>query len=330
MQRPARPKPGSSPRRYAVLLFPGFPMMAFSAVIEPLRAANALGADPPYAWHTVSGRGRTVTSSSGITLACDFTVAEDPPADAIVVCSGGDADQIAAAAPLAWIRRNLRRGASIGSVADGAFYLARAGLLDGFACTLHWQSQPAFAEAFPHIALKRDIFVIDRTRFTSAGGVGAFDMLLEIIGREQGEAIARGVAEWFVHDRLKAGADRERLQLSVRTGLRSPLLLAAVARLEVCMEEGEGVAAIARHLGVPVGRLERACLAELGERPGVWLRRLRLERAADLLAHGRLPVQQVALACGYGDAAAFARAFRRQHGRTPEAHRRALRKKHSR
>ena len=27
---------------YAVMIFPGFPVMAFSAVIEPLRAANLL------------------------------------------------------------------------------------------------------------------------------------------------------------------------------------------------------------------------------------------------------------------------------------------------
>jgi transcriptional regulator GlxA family with amidase domain len=35
-------------RHFAVLLFPGFPMMAFSSVVEPLRAANALGAVPAY------------------------------------------------------------------------------------------------------------------------------------------------------------------------------------------------------------------------------------------------------------------------------------------
>jgi transcriptional regulator GlxA family with amidase domain len=32
-------------RRFAILLFPGFPMMGFSAVIEPLRAANAAERD---------------------------------------------------------------------------------------------------------------------------------------------------------------------------------------------------------------------------------------------------------------------------------------------
>ncbi len=32
----------SGVRRFAILVFPNFPMMAFSAVIEPMRAANTL------------------------------------------------------------------------------------------------------------------------------------------------------------------------------------------------------------------------------------------------------------------------------------------------
>ena len=97
--------------------------------------------------------------------------------------------------------------------------------------------------------LRRSIFVIDRTRFTSAGGVGAFDMMLDIIERQHGATLARGVAEWFVHDRIRADADREKLQLRVRTGIRSDLVLAAVARMEEKMELGETVAAC--HAGEP-------------------------------------------------------------------------------
>src|ERR1700690_1112718 len=154
---------GVAPRRFAILLFPQFPMMAFSAVVEPLRAANALGANPPYSWNTVALDARSVMASNGIGIKPDYAVSDDPAADFIVVCSGGNADQITAMAPIKWIRKNLRRGAQLGSVADAAFYLARAGLLDGYACTLHWRSQPAFAEAFPQIDLKRSIYVIDRT-----------------------------------------------------------------------------------------------------------------------------------------------------------------------
>jgi transcriptional regulator GlxA family with amidase domain len=300
-----------------MLLFPGFPMMAFSSVVEPLRAANALGAEPGYSWITVSATDKPITASNGITFTPDFRLTERPPADYIVVCSGGDADQLTAQAPIKWIRANLRRGAHLGSVADGAFYLARAGLLDDYACTLHWRSQPAFVEAFPHIDLKRSVYVIDRTRFTSAGGVGAFDMMLEIIQSHHGEELARGVAEWFVHDRIRANADREKLQLRVRTGIRNDLVLAAAARMEERMERGETVAQIARRLGVSVWKLDRAFRADLKTSPGDYFRQMRMERASDLLIHSSLPIHEVGLACGYTDFPAFVRAFRRTYRKTP-------------
>jgi transcriptional regulator GlxA family with amidase domain len=292
-------------------------MMAFSAVIEPLRAANALGAEPNYSWSTVALDDKPITASNGISLNPDFSVKQDPAADFVVVCSGGDADQLTAQQPIKWIRKNLRRGAHLGSVADGAFYLARAGLLDDYACTLHWRSQPAFVEAFPHISLRRTIYVIDRTRFTSAGGVGAFDMMLDIIERHHGEAMARRVAEWFVHDRIRASADREKLQLRLRTGIRDDLVLAAVARMEERMERGETVAQIARRLGVSVWKLVRSFRADVRMSPGDYFRQMRLERANDLLIHSSLPVHEVGLACGYTDYSAFVRAFRRAYGKTP-------------
>jgi transcriptional regulator GlxA family with amidase domain len=307
---------GSS-RRFAILLFPGFPMMAFSSVIEPLRAANALGAEPRYSWITVAIDGKSISASNGISFKPDFSVAQDPSADYIVVCSGGNADQLTAQQPIKWIRRNLRRGAHLGSVADAAFYLARHGLLDEHACTLHWRSQPAFVEAFPHIELRRSIYVIDRTRFTSAGGVGAFDMMLDIIEQHHGETMARRVAEWFVHDRIRAGADREKLQLRLRTGIRNDLVLAAAARMEEKMERGETIAQIARRLGVSVWKLERSFRADVQLSAGDYFRQMRLERASDLLVHSSLPIHEVGLACGYTDYSAFVRAFRRAYHKTP-------------
>lgn len=315
--------PGSSPReastvrRLAILVFPRFPMMAFSAVIEPLRAANTLASRTLYAWSVVANEAAPVVASNGIAITPDFSVEEAPPVDYIVVCSGGDADRLTAERPLTWIRRNLRKGAHIGSVADGAFYLARAGLLDGYACTLHWRSQPAFVEAFPHIALQRRLYVIDRNRFTSAGGVGALDMMLDIIASHHGQELSRGVAEWFVHDRIRADADRERLQLRLRTGIRNDLVLDAVAQMESSIEHGETTAAIAERLGVSIGKLERSFNAELGIGPYDYYRRIRLQRARDLLEHSSMSVREIGLVCGYASFPAFVRAFRRTYKETP-------------
>ena len=304
-------------RRFAVLVFPGFPMMAFSAVIEPLRAANAITSKRLYEWITVAAENGPVIASNGIAIKADFAAGNAPAADYIVVCSGGDADRLSAKKPLSWIRRNLRLGGNIGSVADGAFYLARAGLLDGYTCTLHWQSQPAFTEAFPHIELVRRIFIVDRTRFTSAGGIGAFDMMLDLIGSHHGEQLSRQVAEWFVHDRIRATADRERLQLRLRTGIRDDLVLGAVALMEKQAEKNVSVAAIASQLGISIGRLARAFKGEFDVAPADYQRQMRMERARDLLAHSKMPVREVGLACGYASFSSFVRAYRTVHGKTP-------------
>jgi transcriptional regulator GlxA family with amidase domain len=303
-------------RSFAILIFPGFPMMAFSSVIEPLRAANKLSGEALYSWSIVGGERGVIRASSGIAVTPDYSAYNAPAADYIVVCSGGDADRLQAPQPLNWIRKNLRNGANIGSVADGAFYLGRAGLLDGFSCTLHWQSQPAFAEAFPDVKLERDIYVIDRTRFTSAGGIGAFDMMLDLIGRHHGEELCRGVAEWFVHDRIRASTDRERLQLRLRTGIRDDLVLGAVAQFEAGGESLE-ISKVAARLGVTIERLERAFRAEVGLLPGEYYKRMKLKRARDLLEHSAMSVREIGLASGYQSFSAFVRAFRTVYGKTP-------------
>ena len=307
---------------FAVLIFPDFPMMAFNAVIEPLRAANRIARKELYSWVTVGEKGQRIVASNGVAVEPDFAAQEAPSADRLVVCSGGDADLLVADDALAWIRRSLRRGAHLGAVADAAFLLARAGLLDGHACTLHWTSQPAFLEAFPQLDMRRDLYVIDGTRFTSAGGVAGLDMMLELIATDYGSDLASGVAEWFVHSPLRSSVDRRLMPLRLRTGIRNELVLAAIGLMEERVEDRLSVEEISRQLNVSLDTLERAFQAELGTSPGRHYRILRLRQASDLLAHSSLPIGEVALACGFSNASSFARAFKVQFGMSPRDARR--------
>ncbi|SDR59849.1 transcriptional regulator, AraC family with amidase-like domain [Rhizobiales bacterium GAS113] len=312
----------AAPITFAVLIFPGFPMMAFSSVIEPLRAANVLARRHCYRWIAVGLSGGKVEASSGLAIGPVHPVQDAPVVDRIVVCSGGDADHLVADPAVAWIRRSLRGGAEVGAVADAAFFLARAGLLNGHACTLHWTSQPAFRERFPEIDLRRDLYVIDRRRFTSAGGVGSLDMMLDIIATDYGAELAAGVAEWFVHSPLRSSVDRKMMPLRLRTGIQDELVLSAIAVMEEAVEERLRMADLAMRLGISADKLERAFRSEAGVAPSAYYRRLRLRRAADLLAHSSLRVRDVALACGFANMSSFARAYREFKGHSPGATRR--------
>ena len=82
-----------TPLTFAVLVFPGFPMMAFSSVIEPLRAANVLAKRECYRWIIVGATQGSVEASNGVVIQPGFFVDNAPKVDRIVVCSGGDADR---------------------------------------------------------------------------------------------------------------------------------------------------------------------------------------------------------------------------------------------
>ena len=317
-------QPHDTAKTYGILVFPSFPMMAFTALIEPLRAANILAGREVYNWVVVAGSDAPIPASNGFEVRPGQLFSDDRHVDRIVVCSGGDADRLEVPEAISWIRRRLRQGAHLGAVADAAFVLARAGLWDGFRCTLHWTSQPAFAEAFPKVHLERSLYVIDRSRFSALGGIGSLDMQLELIARDVDAGLAHAVADWFAHSILRSPVERHPMPLNLRTGIRDRLVLNAVADMEAHAEEPLTVRRLAQRQGVSVDTLERAFRSELGVSPGRYHRRLRLRMGRALLEHSSMRIRDVAQACGYGDQAAFSRAFRAEFGLAPIEARAAL------
>lgn len=83
------------------------------------------------------------------------------------------------------------------------------------------------------------------------------------------------------------------------------------------------VADLAAAAGMSPGHLHRRFRAALGRTPAEWLAGFRLDQAVRLLEEGRLPIAEVALACGYSDQTALTRSLRRRRGTTPAALRRA-------
>src|SRR3954471_13594698 len=104
---PREPSKPTETVTFAVLVFPGFPMMAFSSVIEPLRATNVLAKRDCYRWIIVGADKGPVEASNGVVIQPGFSAHDAPKVDRIVVCSGGDADHLVAEDAVGWIRKSL-------------------------------------------------------------------------------------------------------------------------------------------------------------------------------------------------------------------------------
>jgi AraC family transcriptional regulator, regulatory protein of adaptative response / methylphosphotriester-DNA alkyltransferase methyltransferase len=87
--------------------------------------------------------------------------------------------------------------------------------------------------------------------------------------------------------------------------------------------EGElSLASVAREIATSRRQLQRAFAEVGGTSFSRVLQEIRMARAAEMLTEGSLPVQAVAGAVGYRQAAQFAKVFRRHRGAPPSAFRR--------
>lgn len=88
------------------------------------------------------------------------------------------------------------------------------------------------------------------------------------------------------------------------------------------LHEPLGVAQLAHRAGYSIHHFSRLFSARMGEGPAEWIERRRIERARHLLLETSRRIIEVAMECGFNDAATFTRAFRRRTGGTPSHFRR--------
>jgi transcriptional regulator GlxA family with amidase domain len=310
----ARDRP---PRSFAFALIDAFSMMSVCSAIEPLRAANRLLGREVYRWTLLSADGRPVRASNGMLVGVDGPLAAPTEAELVFVCAGLHANARPQQAFAVALRRTLRRGGAIGAISAGAFVLARAGLLDGHRCTIHWEYRPAFVERHPQIACTHALFEIDRQRYTCAGGVASMDLMLSLIARDQGPGLAQAVANQFQLERIRSTRDAQRSGAVGYLDDAPPALRQAVATMLAEIEDPLPIPEVAQRVGLTPRQVERLFAHHIGQSPVRYYLGLRLDRARELLLHTDLPVLDVAVATGFTTASHFAQCYRARYGITP-------------
>ncbi|MDX6750143.1 GlxA family transcriptional regulator (plasmid) [Geminicoccaceae bacterium 1502E] len=301
---------------------PQFSLAAFTAAVEPLRLANRAAGRPLYAWQLFSRTGEAVVASSSVELRVDGSFADARRLDAAVVCSGLEVQAYSHRELLAALRRLSSHGASVGAVCTGTHVLAKAGLLDGYRATVHWENHAGLVAEFPHLEVSQELFEIDRGRFTCAGGEAATDMMLSIIARDHGGELAAQVTDQLIHHRIREPGERQRINLRTRLGVAHPRLLEVVELMESRIEEPLSCAELAAAVGSSTRQLERLFCRYLGKSPMKHYIGLRLQRARQLLRQTSMPILAVALSCGFPTASHFSKSYFEHFGCSPSAERR--------
>jgi len=197
---PAGAAGGRPLRSIGVLVLPGVYNSELMAPYDVLQHLRFHVEKAPEIF-TVAREPGPVKTFEGLTLTPDYSFADAPPIDLLVVPSAEnnmDAD-LRDAALMAWVRKTGRSARMLLSLCDGAFVLAQAGLLDGLEATTFPGDQDRFEKAFPAVRLQRDVlFVHDGKAVTSVGGARSYEAALYVVERLYGAEAARRVARGLV------------------------------------------------------------------------------------------------------------------------------------
>ncbi len=154
---------------------------------------------------TVANTRGPITTFEGLTIQPDFSYLEHklPRIDILVIPSAEhnlDSD-LEDEAMIEFVQRASGDAMYVTSHCDGAFVLAKAGVLEGRASTTFPADIEAMRKMFPNLDIRDNtLFVHDGKVITSAGGAKSFEASLYLCELLYGKKVADEIAEGMVID----------------------------------------------------------------------------------------------------------------------------------
>ena len=310
-----------SVKTFAFVLLDGYALMSTAAALEPLRAANLFAGETLYDTVILTPEGEPVQASLGSWF--DSVALESAPADLdlVFVVAGGDPMAVRDARLMGWLRRMERAGVALGGISGGAAILWRAGVMEGRRFTLHWHHMEALRAADPTALIDRRLFVIDRDRYTCAGGTAPLDMMHAIITRDHGARFARQIADWFIQTEVRLSDAPQQAGPAADYGPLPAPVRAALELMETHVADPLSVDQLADLAAISPRQLQRLFAESLGAPVAEVYRGLRLDVARDLVRRSALRMGEIAQMTGFVAQAHFSDAYRARFGVSPRADR---------
>ena len=307
--------------RYAFLTLPRYSMIALSNAVEPLRMANIITGQSVYEWSIVSVDGEPTPASNGLQLSPTVALEKAGAFDIVFVCGGVNVQEAVSPKIVAALKRLAERRVPLGALCTGGYALAKAGLLDKYRATIHWENLSALREEFPRIQLSDQLFSIDRDRFTCSGGVAPLDLMLHLVESKHGARVSQLISEQFILDRVRSDRDRQYVPLRAQIGVSHESLIKVAQLMEDNIERPLSLDEIAAATGLSRRQIERLFKRHLNCVPKRYYLQMRLRRARELLLQTSMPIIDITTACGFQSPPHFSRCYRAQFGCPPSAER---------
>ena len=317
----------SRPLTLGFLMFPGFPMACLTSAIEPLRAANEITGTRAFAWVLLAETMAPVRSSAEVRFTPDQVLDDAAGIDQIYLLSPPTAQFAVPRHGPALLRRLDRAGVTLGAFSGGIFPLARAGVMAGHGCSVHWCYEAAFKAEFPDIGATETVILRDRRRITASGAGAVFDLMLRLIEERLGRETMTEVACWFQHPFVRDEDARQKVPVARAGGTADALpgpIREAIRLFDAHIEDPLRIPDVAAAVVMSERNFERLFKRETGQSPLRYYRLMRLSKARQRVLYSTDTLSEIATSVGYQRSGPMARHYEEAFGVTPQSERRAL------
>lgn len=301
------------PHFVAILAYDGLCTFEFGCAVELFALARPELEVAWYDYAVCALEPGLLRAAGGVQVLVEHGLEAFARADTIVIPGWRDIDDAPAPALIVALRAAAARGARICAICSGAFVLAHAGLLDGRRASTHWRYLEPLAARFPLIEIDPLALYVDDgdgAIITSAGSAAGLDMLLHLVRKDFGAAVANRVAQRLVLPAHRDGAQAQLVQRPLADEASSQIA-ALMDWVRENLRAPHTVASMAARMHMGERTLQRKFKASTGLSPQAWLVGERIALASLLLeTRPALAIEAVADLAGMGSPESLRRHFR--------------------
>jgi transcriptional regulator GlxA family with amidase domain len=311
--------------RIMVLVADGVSLTTLSSTLEPFQHANAILGYSRFELQLVSLRDKNPKTMAGICVSCDAqssevlghcNVANRP--DQVILCCGQILKEHDKGPMRTFVQRVVQSSVPLFALGAACSVVAAAGLINGEKCAAHWKTIAPLGEKFPDIKFENVLFTGDGKVASCAGELATFDLIVGFIEKTCGPRISSEICNHFLASGKRSGATVQLLNgdaLICEDERFQHVLRIMTETIETPISQIE----IARRVGLSLRQIERIFARHSFDPPSKYYINLRLTRARQLLEQTRMPLTEVALACGFSNLSSFSKNYRRVYGATPKS-----------
>jgi transcriptional regulator GlxA family with amidase domain len=221
------------------------------------------------------------------------------------------------AALINWIKEQYKNGAEIATMCSGAFLLAATGLLEGKACSTHWNLADKFRRLFPNIDLQTDkLITADKGIYTNGGAYSFLNLILFLVEKYFDRPTAIYCSKIFQID-MDRTSQSPFFIFQTQKNHGDEMICQAQTYIEENLSEKISFEELASKLAISRRNFDRRFIKATGNTPVEYLQRVKVEVAKNTLEKGRKNVNEVMDEVGYSDDKAFREVFRKITGMSP-------------